>query len=64
MLILQDLILICVALAGFDSKYTVVGLKPGESVRFVVKAVNFYGSSSYSLPSDALVVPEVIIASS
>ena len=45
--------------AGFDSRHSVVGFRAGETLRFVVKASNFYGSSAFSFPSDPITVPLV-----
>ena len=45
--------------SGFNTKHKVVGFKGGETLQFVVKASNFYGSSTYSFPSDPVTITEV-----
>eukprot|EP00051_Salpingoeca_urceolata_P023462 m.397961 g.397961 ORF g.397961 m.397961 type:complete len:943 (+) comp20108_c2_seq2:205-3033(+) len=48
--------------SGSASSHTAVGFKPGEKVRFMVKASNFYGSSEYSSLSLPVVLPETSAA--
>lgn len=38
-------------------EHNAVGVRPGQEVRFVVQMANFYGTSEYSAPSEAVCVP-------
>ena len=43
---------------GNVPRHLAVGLRPLSVVRFVVKQINFFGSSDFSEPSEAVIVPE------
>lgn len=44
---------------GHDTEHQATGLQPGQTVKFAVKAFNFFGSSDYSAPSEVVVIQEV-----
>jgi hypothetical protein len=47
---------------GHDMRHTAVGFVADETVQFVVKAQNFFGSSDYSLPSEKVKIPAASVA--
>jgi hypothetical protein len=46
-------------LIGTDTKYKAIGFKAGHTLRFVVKAFNYFGTNGYSDPSAAVTIPQV-----